>query len=271
MKTLDLSGEVILVTGGAGSIGSAISRELATAGASVVVADRDPDAASRVALQIVESGGSAESALLDLGSSASVESVVEETVARFGSLTGLVNAAGVLRTGDLPSMSDEEWDLMMNVNVSGTFRATRSVAPHLKAEGRGSIVNLSSVSAFIGSGDGAAYTASKGAVLSFTIGTAGELAPFGIRVNAVCPGWVDGGFTHQAMERSEDPAALAAYARQLHPLGRMASTQDVANAVVWLMSSDASFVTGTSLFVDGGFMVQRGLNAAERSDDRGPG
>lgn len=261
MKTLDLSNDVILVTGGAGSIGSAISLELAEAGAAVVVADRDLEAASIVALQIVENGGSAVSAPLDLGSSSSVESAVSEAISQFGSLTGLVNAAGVLRTGDLPSMSDDDWDVMMNVNVSGIFRATRAIAPHLKSTGRGSIVNLSSVSAFIGSGDGAAYTASKGAVLSFTIGTAGELAPFGIRVNAVCPGWVDGGFTHQAMEQSDDPAALAAYARQLHPLGRMASPRDVANAVVWLMSSDASFVTGTSLFVDGGFMVQRGLNA----------
>ena len=265
MKILDLSDDVILVTGGAGSLGSAISHELAAAGASVMVADRDLGEASRVALQIVDEGGSAVSAHLDVGSSSSVDSVVGEAVAHFGRLTGLVNAAGVLRTGDLPSLSDEEWELMLNVNVSGTFRATRSVAPHLKSEGRGSIVNLSSVSAFIGSADGAAYTASKGAVLSFTVGTAGELAPFGIRVNAVCPGWVDGGFTHQAMERSENPAALAAYARQLHPLGRMASTRDVANAVVWLMSSDACFVTGTSLFVDGGFMVQRGLNAASET------
>jgi NAD(P)-dependent dehydrogenase (short-subunit alcohol dehydrogenase family) len=266
VKTLDLSNDVILVTGGSGSIGSAISLELAAAGAAVVVADRDLDAASAVAAQIVEEGGSAASALLDVASSSSVDSVASEAVSRFGRLTGLVNSAGVLRTGDLPSMSDDDWNLMLTVNVSGTFRTTRAVAPYLKRTGRGSIVNLSSVSAFIGSEDGAAYTATKGAVLSFTIGTAGELAPFGIRVNAVCPGWVDGGFTHQAMEQSEDPAALAAYARQLHPLGRMASPRDVANAVVWLMSNDASFVTGTSLFVDGGFMVQRGLNATSKPD-----
>lgn len=258
MKIIDLSNEVIVVSGGAGAIGRAIAIGLAEAGARVVVADRDEGAAHAVVAEIEAAGGVAIETALDLRSTASVDAAIADAARAFQSITGLVNAAGVLNTGALQDMTDEAWSEIFDINVTGTFRATRAVEPHLRAAGRGSIVNLSSVSAFIGSADGSAYTATKGAIQSFTFGTAGELAPFNIRVNAVNPGWVDGGFTHHAMERSDDPAALVESAGLLHPLGRMASTTDVANAVVWLMSPLASFVTGTSLFVDGGFMIQRG-------------
>jgi NAD(P)-dependent dehydrogenase (short-subunit alcohol dehydrogenase family) len=259
MKTISLEGETVLITGGAGSIGAAIARDAARAGAQVIVADLSFEAAERVADEIKEAGGTARAVRMDVRSSASVDEVVS-TLSEEGFLvTGLVNAAGILRTGNLAAMTDEAWHEIVDVNVTGTFRTTRAVAPLLQARGRGSIVNISSVSAFIGSSEGAAYTSTKGAVLSFTYGTAGELAPYGIRVNAVCPGWVDGGFTHQAMASSDDPTALSEMARRLHPLGRMAAPADVADAVTWLMSPLASFVTGVPIFVDGGFMVHRGL------------
>jgi NAD(P)-dependent dehydrogenase (short-subunit alcohol dehydrogenase family) len=125
-------------------------------------------------------------------------------------------------------------------------------------ETKGAVVTLGSVSAYIGSTDGAAYTTTKGAVLSFTFASAGDLAPLGIRVNAVSPGWVDGGFTHQAMSQMEDPNELVETAKRMHYLGRMATPTDVANAAIWLLSDQAAFVTGTSLLVDGGYMVKRG-------------
>jgi NAD(P)-dependent dehydrogenase (short-subunit alcohol dehydrogenase family) len=128
---------------------------------------------------------------------------------------------------------------------------------HLRAT-HGAIVTLGSVSAYIGSADGAAYTTTKGAVLSFTYASAGDLAPLGIRVNAVSPGWVDGGFTHEAMSKMENPEELVDTARRMHYLGRMATPTDVANAAVWLLSDQAAFVTGTSLLVDGGYMIKRG-------------
>lgn len=259
MKTINLEGETVLVTGGAGSIGAAIARDLANAGARVVVADLSFEAAERVVSEIRSAGGEAQPLQMDVRSSTSVDDGVASLADEARPLTGLVNAAGILRTGDLAGMTDAAWEEMVDVNVTGTFRTTRAVTAVMRAHGRGSIVNVSSVSAFIGSGDGAAYTSTKGAVLSFTYGTAGELAPYGIRVNAVCPGWVDGGFTHQAMALSDDPAALAEMARRLHPLGRMAAPSDVADAVTWLMSPSASFVTGAPIFVDGGFMVHRGL------------
>ena len=258
MKTIDLSDDTILLTGGAGSIGAEIARELGAAGARVIVTDLSADSVERIANQIVKIGGRAEARAMDVRSTASVEATVGALASDGFTLTGLVNAAGILRTGDLESMTDESWEEITDVNVSGTFRTTRAVSRLLKELGRGSIVNLSSVSAFIGSAEGAAYTATKGAVLSFTYGTAGELAPYGIRVNVVCPAWVDGGFTHQALDHSDDPESLVKQAQSLHPLGRMATPGDVASAVAWLMSSHASFITGTPLFVDGGFMIHRG-------------
>lgn len=255
---VDLSDEVVVVTGGGGSIGSAIATELAASGATVVVADNSITAARTVVSDLERAGFRALALEMDVRDSHSVDGAIRTAAEILGSLTGLVNAAGILRTGPLEEMSDASWDEIMNVNVHGTFRATRAALTQFRKGGRGNIVNLSSVSAFIGSDEGAAYTTTKGAVLSFTYATAGELAAEGFRVNAVCPGWVDGGFTHEAMRTASDPGQLIETAKKLHYLGRMATPTDVANAVVWLMSSRASFITGTAILVDGGFMIRHG-------------
>lgn len=261
MLTIDLSDDVVVVTGAAGSIGTAIVKTLTRAGATVIATDVTLEGVQTLADSSELGPGLAVPRVMDVTSTDSVDSAFGWMHDSGYRVTGLVNAAGILRVSEIASMSDAAWDEIVNVNVSGTFRTTRAAARSMKRQGRGSIVNLSSVSAFIGSADGAAYSSTKGAVLSFTYGTAGELAPFGIRVNAVSPGWVDGGFTHQALADAEDPEALADLATRLHPLGRMASPQDVSDAVVWLLSPMSAFVTGSSVFVDGGFMVQRGLRA----------
>jgi NAD(P)-dependent dehydrogenase (short-subunit alcohol dehydrogenase family) len=253
-----LDGQVVLITGGAGGIGSAIARCFGREGAAVVVGDAGADAAEAVARTISEAGGQAVAAPLDVTSSDSCRAAVALAGERFGKLTTLVNAAGILRVGRVDEMDEAEYDAIMRVNMTGTWLATKAAVPAIRAAGGGAIVNLSSVSAFIGSDAGWAYTVSKGAVLAFTYGIAQELAPAGIRVNALCPGWVDAGFTHWAMRNSDDPAALVATANRLHALGRMAQADEVAQAALFLASPASSFITGAPLYVDGGYMIKRG-------------
>ena len=255
MKTIDLSGGLVLVTGGAGAIGRAIAIDAAAAGAAVAVCDSNQDAAETVAATIRNQGGVAVAFPIDVRNRDDVVATTDQAVEQLGCLRGLVTAAGILHTGPLAEQNSSDWQELMAVNVNGTLHAVQAAIPHL-TESRGAIVTLGSVSAFIGSSDGGAYTTSKGAVLSFTYAAAGELANRGIRVNNVAPGWVDGGFTHQALRASPEPEALRAKAKRLHPLGRMAMPSDVAHAVTWLLSDQAGFITGSMLLVDGGFMVQ---------------
>lgn len=257
MKTIDLSRGMVFVTGGGGSIGGAIAREAARAGAVVAVADAQVAAAEEVAASIVSDGGTATAYSIDVTSWENTQATMNQAVKELGPMTGLVTAAAILRTGSIADQGVDGWHEIMSVNVEGTFLAVKAARPHL-AKTQGAIVTLGSVSAFIGSEDGVAYTTTKGAVLSFTYSAAGNLAPEGIRVNAVSPGWVDGGFTHQAMATMDNPEELVDTARRMHYLGRMATPTDVANAAVWLLSDQAAFVTGTSLLVDGGYMVKRG-------------
>lgn len=256
MKAIDLGRDVVLVTGGAGDIGRATCRELASAGAGVIVGDLVADDARQVAAAITDTGGRAVGAGLDVRDADSVEAAIAEGTRALGPLTGLVNVAAVLRTGRVEEMPPAQWREIHDVNVTGTFLAAKAAVPHLRASGGGGIVNVSSVSAFIASDGGSAYSATKGAVLSFTYAIAGELAPYGIRVNAVCPGWVDGGFTDRGFAGQPDVDRLRAEAAAMHLLGRMASPAEVGNAVCFLLSDLASFVTGTALFVDGGYLVR---------------
>ena len=249
-----LEGQISLITGAAGGIGSAIARAFVSEGAMVALLDRPGQP-----LELLESelGAAALAVTADITNSDQVSSAVHTAVQHFGGLTSLVNAVGILRQGRIDEMLETDWDDLMAVNVKGVFLACKYAVPHLKASGGGTIVNLSSVSAYVGSNGSFAYTASKGAVSSLTFGIAQELGAFGIRVNAICPGWVDAGFTHHAMSLAPDPSVLEEQARNAHVLGRMASPDEVAKAAVFLSSSASSFVTGTSLFVDGGFMIKR--------------
>lgn len=255
MQTIDLSGGLVLVTGGAGAIGRALAIDATAAGAAVAVCDSNQDAAETVAATIRNQGGVAVAFPIDVRNRDDVVATTGQAVEQLGCLRGLVTAAGILHSGPLAEQNSSDWQELMAVNVKGTLHAVQAAIPHLTAS-RGAIVTLGSVSAFIGSSDGGAYTTSKGAVLSFTYAAAGELANRGIRVNNVAPGWVDGGFTHQALRASPEPEALQATAERLHPLGRMAMPSDVAHAVTWLLSDQAGFITGSMLLVDGGFMVQ---------------
>jgi NAD(P)-dependent dehydrogenase (short-subunit alcohol dehydrogenase family) len=249
----DFEGKVAMVTGAAGAIGSATVRLLIERGAAVALLDT----ANSRAQALTDEVGQALFIPTDVSDEMQIQSAIEQTARHLGAPTLLVTVAAINRTGPIEAYAVEDWDAMMAVNVRGVFLPIKHCVPHMKAAGGGAIVNMSSVSAFIGSSGGAAYHTTKGAVLGMTRSLAQELAPHGIRINAVCPGWVDTPFTDQYIESQPDPAALRAYANGLHTMGRLAHPAEVAEAVCWLLSEKASFSTGTDLFVDGGFMIKR--------------
>lgn len=254
---MELKDQVAFISGAAGGIGSAVASLFAAEGAAVVLADQNLEALERLEQTLTQQGLRAKAIQTDVRSADSVKAAVGEALGAFGKINLCVNAMGILRQGRVDEMSEADWDILMDVNVKGVFLVCKYVVPALKAAGGGAIVNLSSVSAYVGSDGSFAYTTSKGAVSSLTFGIAQELAPFGIRVNALCPGWVDAGFTHQALNQAADPSVLHEAARNAHVLGRMATPEEIAQGALFLASPRASFVTGTELFVDGGFMIKR--------------
>jgi NAD(P)-dependent dehydrogenase (short-subunit alcohol dehydrogenase family) len=188
----------------------------------------------------------------DLANPGEVAEAFAVIAARFPRLDALVNIAGINHRAPVAEMRIEDWDRMMDVNVGAMFLTCKHAIPLMTGEGA-AIVNMASISGHVASRDYPAYVASKAAVESFTWALSGEVGPH-IRVNAIAPGWVAAGFTRAALETSADPAALEEKARAAHLLGRMAVPSEVAAAIIWLTSAKASFVTGETLFVDGGLM-----------------
>lgn len=250
----DLSGRVVLVTGAGGGLGSEMARLLATAGAGIVVADIRLDAAEAVAQAIRDGGAEAVAHQLDVGDAESWAQVLHEVQARFGRLDSLVNNAGISDRKPIMEVSPEEWDQVMRVNLTGPFLGVRATAPVLRDAGGGTIVNISSI-AGLGPYPDAAYTASKWAIRGLTKTAALEFADWGIRVNAVHPGSVP-----TAMHEHTPPGHAETW-RLLTPLRRPGRPREIADAVLFLVSDQSSFMTGTELVVDGG-LTECGLFAA---------
>lgn len=249
----EFDGQHVVVTGAAGGIGRTVALAFAREGATVSALDRDADGLARLGAAVNTDRLLPIAA--DVTDEASLDAAVSKLSSR-GPVNVLANCAGVLRQGRVTEMTRADFEAMMAVNVTGTFLACKHVVPAMPDGG--AIVNLSSVSAYAGSDGSFAYTATKGAISSMTYGLAQELAARGLRVNAVCPGWVDTGFTEQALRAAADPALLHAAARDAHVLGRMARAGEIAEAFLFLASpTRASFITGSEIFVDGGFMIKR--------------
>lgn len=249
---LNLKGRVALVTGGGAGIGEAIARLLAMEGCAVVVADRDRDAAMRAAAAIAGEGRSAVPVAIDVADASAVEAAFAGLRDRTGPPDILVNAAGLLSTGHVADLPAGEFDRIARVNIDGIINCVKAAAPAMSAARRGRVINIASVSAMRGGGSvgNALYGASKAAVVALTMGLARELGPSGICVNAVAPAILDTAMTH---------AALTAEARQgilpRIPLGRFATTADVADLVAFLASDRAGFINGAVIPVDGGILT----------------
>jgi NAD(P)-dependent dehydrogenase (short-subunit alcohol dehydrogenase family) len=248
----DLTGQVALVTGANKGIGRDLAVALAGAGARVAAAVRDPASVDPVVGEIRQAGGEAEPVEMDLRSRESIGRAVSKTIERFGQLDILVNNAGLGTNHDALDATEEEWDELFEVNVRGLFFACQAAGRHMVERGYGRIVNMSSQAGLVGIPRHAAYSAGKGAVNMLTKVLALEWSPHGVTVNCVAPTFVR---TPGTAERLDRPEFLADVLTRI-PAGRVATTTDVAGAVIYLASPAAAMVTGTILVVDGGWTAQ---------------
>ncbi len=242
----DLTGKVALVTGAGRGLGRAIAHTLAAAGAKLACVDVDEALVAETVEQIRAAGGTAESWTCDVTDSGRVNQVVGEVIGALGAVDILVNNAGITRDNLLMRMKDEQFDAVLAVNLRGTFLFSRAVArPMMKAKG-GRIINIASVSGMMGNPGQSNYSASKAGVIGLTRTVARELAPRNITVNAVAPGFIA---TEMSAKLGEETLRQI---EQRTPLGRLGNPQDVADAVLFLASEAAGFITGQVLVVDGG-------------------
>lgn len=266
----ELVDHVALVTGGGRGIGRAAALRMAKAGASVGVVDRDGDAAEAVASEITRLGGQALAVACDVAKGRDVEQAVDGVVASFGRLDVLHSNAGIQRYGTVVDTTEELWDEVMSVNLKSAYLVARACIPHMVSSGGGAVVFTASVQAFATQRGVAAYAASKGGLVALTRALAIDHAQEGIRVNAVCPGSVDTPMLQEAARlfarRGAGDSQADSEMRQLiegfgrmHPLGRVALPEEVAEVVLFLVSSRASFITGVAVPVDGGLLATLGV------------
>ena len=260
-QLLDLTGKRAIVTGGAQGIGEAIAFRLAEAGASVMIADIDLDAAKATVEGIRAEGGTAEAIAADASSAWDAQKVVRATVDAFGGVDILVNNAGIFPLVPVLNVSEDLWDKVIDINLKGAFLYSKAAAEVMAKDGQGGrIINLASIDALHPNGMGTHYNASKGGVLMLTKAMALELAPYRIQVNSVSPGGIATPGSEKArqaltktMGMSEEDI-LQGWMQRV-PLGRMGEPDEIARVVLFLASRAADYITGENILVDGGYLL----------------
>ncbi|TDF98560.1 SDR family NAD(P)-dependent oxidoreductase [Paenibacillus piri] len=246
-----MKGKTVLVTGAGSGIGRAVSLLFAAEGASVVAADVS-EHVHATAERIAASGGRAAAVIGDVGSRESCLEMVEAASERYGGLQALVHAAAISRKGTVATMKEEDWLDVQNVNLNSAFYLGQAAVPLLSVKG-GAIVFIASQLGLVGTRNSIAYTAAKGAIVNMARSMALDHAQDGIRVNSLCPGPVDTPFLHASFMRESDPESARALSLGKIPIGRFGTPLEIANAALFLASDEASFVTGATLTVDGGY------------------
>ena len=243
----EFDGAVAIVTGGASGLGAATAALLAERGARVAVLDRDTAGVPGHLLSLV----------CDVTDAAGVEAAVAAVADHFGAIDIVINNAGIGAAGDIAANSDDEWHRVLDVNVVGIARVTRAALPHLRQSSRAAVVNTCSIAGIAGLPNRALYSASKGAVAALTLAMAADHVREGIRVNAVTPGTADTPWVGRLLDAADDRDAAATALRARQPMGRLVTAEEVANAIAYLASPNASSTTGTLLGVDGGMQGLR--------------
>ena len=249
---MKLKDRVPVITGAASGIGRACAIEFAKEGARVVLADVNLAGALETLRAIEAGGGTAYAVETDVAEPAAVEKLVSETLRRFSEVHVLLNDAAIQVNKIVEDITFEEWNRQIAVNLGGVFLCSKYFLPQLRKT-RGNIVSLSSVNGYFVEPGCAGYCATKAAIIGLTKAMAIDHGKEGIRVNCICPGYIDAGLAEGYFQAQPDPAAARTSAGKLHALGRIGRAEEVARAAVYLASDDASFVTGTALVVDGGF------------------
>ena len=250
--TARLSNKTALVTGAGTGIGRAIALAFAREGARIALAGRRKALLEAVSREIGDVSLVIEA---DVTKTSDIHCALEETVRRFGMLNVLVNNAGVLHSGTAEQITEAQWDETFNVNVRGLWLLSRAALPHLRKAGGGSIINIASVLGLNGARNRAAYAPSKGALVLLTKCMAIDHGHEDIRVNAICPSFVETDLTTAVINRASDPQAVRRERTAAHPIGRLGQPEDVAGLAVYLASDESSWVTGAALPVDGGYLA----------------
>lgn len=245
-----LSGRTAIVTGGTKGIGTAIAKKLSEAGVSVGIVGRDRERAEIVVKEIMQAGGKAHAFLGDVANEQCCEKIVHDVNGYFGQIDILVNCAGILSSTPIVAVTRKEWDEILATNLTGTFFMTQKVIPFLEGSKAGRIINISSNAGRMGGYENSqCYTASKGGIISITMGIARQLAPSGITVNVVCPGT-----TETEMAKLYNKETKERLLRRI-PMGRLAKPEEVAAAVCFFASEEAGYITGAILDVNGGMYM----------------
>jgi NAD(P)-dependent dehydrogenase (short-subunit alcohol dehydrogenase family) len=246
-----MSSMQVIITGASSGIGKAAALRFARAGASVLAVGRNDAALAAITAAVEREGGRAASVAADVTAADAPKRIVDAALAAFGGITAVVNAAGIIASGTVETTTDEQWDAMLDINIRAPFRLMRAAVPAL-AEAKGSVVNVSSVTGLRSFPGVLAYCVSKSGVDQLTRCAALELAPKGVRVNAVNPGVVISNLHRRGGMTEENYAAFLEHSKATHPLGRPGEATEIADLIFFLASPSAAWITGETIAIDGG-------------------